>query len=249
MGQKIDLTGQTFGRLTVLRESPKRTRNGCVHWVCQCSCPEKTIVTVSAGSLKRGTTVSCGCYHREQVRNLNFIDLTGQTFNYLLVLEEIPDKRLRGQVWWKCKCLNENCGNITEATTLDLKSGNKKSCGCLKSAGEQKIQHILQIHNIPFEKEYSFQDCFLPSGQKAKFDFYVNNSYIIEFDGEQHFFSRSGWNTDEHLKKTQERDKIKNEYCAENNIPIIRIPYTHIEDISLEDLMPESSVYLLQTEN
>lgn len=38
MGKKIDLTGQKFGRLTVLYEYPKRNNSGGVQWVCQCEC-------------------------------------------------------------------------------------------------------------------------------------------------------------------------------------------------------------------
>ena len=59
MGKVIDLTGQKFGRLTVLYRGvnlkPRVTR-----WVCQCDCGK--IKTVTAGNLKAGTTVSCGCY-------------------------------------------------------------------------------------------------------------------------------------------------------------------------------------------
>ena len=45
--------------------------------------------------------------------------------------------------------------------------------------------------------------------------------------------------------KTKERDKMRNNYCKINNIPIIRIPYTVIDKIQLEDLVPQSSVYLI----
>ena len=79
------------------------------------------------------------------------------------------------------------------------------------------------------------------------FDFYVNNEYIIEYDGEQHFrFSGKGRNDEEHFNKTKEHDEIKNQYCFDNNIPIIRIPYTHYDNLYLEDLMPETSKFLIK---
>lgn len=112
------------------------------------------------------------------------------------------------------------------------------------SKGEFKIKQILEDNCIQFEQEKRFEDCkdqtFLP------FDFYVNDEYIIEFDGIQHFdFKNSGWNTEENFKITQKHDEIKNQYCLDNKIPIIRIPYTHYDDLCLEDLMPETSKFLI----
>lgn len=75
----------------------------------------------------------------------------------------------------------------------------------------------------------------------------MNNAYIIEFDGGQHFFYKegSGWNTKEHLQKTQFSDKEKNKWCKENNIPIIRIPYTHYDNLCIEDLLLETSSFII----
>ena len=105
---------------------------------------------------------------------------------------------------------------------------------------------ILTANNISFEKEKTFPDCVFPdTKQLARFDFYVNNEYIIEFDGEQHFsYVGRGWNTKEQFKKTVLHDKIKNQWCSANGIKIIRIPYTHEQDICLEDLLLETSVFI-----
>ncbi|MFF0512443.1 hypothetical protein [Streptomyces sp. NPDC004250] len=55
---KIDLTGQTFGRLSVVKEAG-RTPQGRGTWRCRCECgTEKDIV---GNSLRSGTTRSCGC--------------------------------------------------------------------------------------------------------------------------------------------------------------------------------------------
>ena len=141
---------------------------------------------------------------------------------------------------WKCIC---DCGNITYVTSERLQNGNTKSCGCLKSKGEMLISKILLDNNIPFEKEKTFKSCTFNTGALARFDFWVNNSYIIEFDGKQHFENTGGWNNNQ-LEKTQLHDLIKNEWCKNNNIPIIRIPYT-IKDINLEDICLETSSYIL----
>lgn len=59
-----DLTGQTFGRLTVVRPIPARPRT---KWLCVCSCGRETVVN-SASHLTSGNTKSCGCLHRESAR-------------------------------------------------------------------------------------------------------------------------------------------------------------------------------------
>ena len=84
-----------------------------------------------------------------------------------------------------------------------------------------------------------------------KFDFYVENKYLIEYDGEQHFIPTSFYSTDqdikkERFKKQQEYDQIKTNYCLKNNIPLIRIPYTKYESLSLEDLGLETSKYQIK---
>ncbi len=64
-GQLEDLTGKSFGRLTVISMIARRpeVRPDPVRWLCQCSCGAQTI-TVGT-SLRGGDTKSCGCYRRE----------------------------------------------------------------------------------------------------------------------------------------------------------------------------------------
>lgn len=67
-----------------------------------------------------------------------------------------------------------------------MRGGHTKSCGCLRmSRGEELVASILLQHNIPFIREYS---AFIyDTNRPAKFDFFVNESYLIEVDGETHF--------------------------------------------------------------
>lgn len=59
---------------------------------------------------------------------------------------------------------------------------NNISCGCWHgSAGEKRIQEILYENNIPFRSHVTFPNC-IDKGHLI-FDIYVNNKYIIEFDG------------------------------------------------------------------
>lgn len=59
MGKLIDLTGQRFGRLTVIGRAENNTRTGHPMWRCLCDCGQET--TVFGGDLRRGHTLSCGC--------------------------------------------------------------------------------------------------------------------------------------------------------------------------------------------
>ena len=62
----------------------------------------------------------------------------------------------------------------------------------------------------------------------------MKDNICIEFDGSQHFypFDDSEYYKNEFVK-LQLNDKIKNEYCLNNNIKLIRIPYTEIKNINV----------------
>lgn len=132
-----------------------------------------------------------------------------------------------------------------------------QSCGKCperQSLGELAISKMLINYKIPFIQEYIFEDFVYENGHHPRFDFYVpTKNYIIEYDGKQHFTyqaSELSWNTKERFEKTQKQDRIKNQYCFDNNIPIIRIPYTvDLSTIGKEDLEPETSKYLVRKDN
>lgn len=92
----------------------------------------------------------------------------------------------------------------------------------LKSSGERAVQTILEENNISFEEEKSIN-----TGRKRpqRLDFYIelnNKKYAIEYMGQQHFTQATGsWSKPvEHI---QELDKIKKDYCDNNNISLLYI--------------------------
>ena len=148
---------------------------------------------------------------------------------------------LDGHALWKCQC---DCGNITIVSSNNLQKGSIISCGCsLDSKGVIKIKQLLSNNCLFFQQEYVFNEC--KNINLLRFDFYVNNKYLIEYDGEQHFYSINHFGGKEQFQITQECDKIKNEYCKTHNIPLIRIPYTHYDKITIDDLRPETSQFLI----
>lgn len=91
MGKFKDLTGQTFGKLTVIKRVEDQ-KAGRPMWLCQCECGNLT--TVSSTRLMRPNgTRSCGCLKHQPSPSL--IDLTGQTFGRLKVLRR--DETAPGQ--------------------------------------------------------------------------------------------------------------------------------------------------------
>lgn len=73
-----DLTGQRFGRLTVLRFASKKNSN--YYWLCKCDCGKETIV--SKNHLSDGHTKSCGCFQREASKNFHTIHNMARTKIY-----------------------------------------------------------------------------------------------------------------------------------------------------------------------
>lgn len=71
MGKRIDLTGQRFGKLTVLQYHYRDKENRAV-WVCHCDCGNA--ISVSGKRLRSGNTTSCGCGKAERARLLKFKD-------------------------------------------------------------------------------------------------------------------------------------------------------------------------------
>jgi hypothetical protein len=108
-----DLTGTKFGKLKVLSKVVvKGARNGM--WLCRCECGQE-IVAQTTG-LKHGIKTNCGCIVENK-------DLTGRQFLKLLVI-----KRVKSGLW-RCLC---DCGETVEKDGRALRSGNTKSCGCLR---------------------------------------------------------------------------------------------------------------------
>ena len=120
MGKLIDLTGQRFGRLTVIERAENKGKFPM--WLCRCDCGNTK--EISGSSLRKGLTLSCGCYNRE-IKSDKVIDLTGQRFGRLVVVEQAGKKNRK--IMWKCAC---DCGKTTIVTGNSLKSGGTKSCGC-----------------------------------------------------------------------------------------------------------------------
>lgn len=91
------------------------------------------------------------------------------------------------------------------------------------SGGEKRIEKYLKRKNINFVWQKRFKDC--RDKMPLPFDFYVPKyNLIIEFDGEQHYKETKKFGR-ESFEITQKHDIIKNKYCLDNNINLLRLTF------------------------
>ena len=220
MGKFIDLTGQRFGRLVALYRAENKKKQ--TMWACKCDCGNTC--TVSAGALKSCHTLSCGCLQRENTSNKNKKDITGLHINHIFV-EGFYKVLYRRRSYYNCIC---DCGKRFIASRDDIVGEHIKSCGCLVSKGEELINTFLSNNNIRFIRQKRFIQC--KSILLLPFDFYLPDYNIaIEYDGEFHYRQYKSYG--DKLNNQQIRDSIKTNYCEENDIVLLRIPYWEKDNI------------------
>jgi predicted Zn-ribbon and HTH transcriptional regulator len=112
--------------------------------------------------------------------------------------------------------------------------GGSRCPKCNSSKGERKIGSFLKLNNIKHKQQYSFADCI--NKKRLLFDFSVFDQFenlilLIEFDGKQHFEPVDIFGGEDGFIQTRINDEIKNEYCKNNNIELLRIPYWEFDNI------------------
>ena len=108
---------------------------------------------------------------------------------------------------------------------------------CPKTLGEARIKNVLDNFNLKYKYQYYFNDC--RNIEPLRFDFGVldddeNLIILVEYDGEYHEKDIRGT-----LEYIQHNDEIKNKYCEDNSIPLLRISYKDkyiLEEILIDEL-------------
>lgn len=245
--------GTIFNNWKIIERVPNRGDN-VVYYKCLCLECKETVSEVAYRHLKEGRSTRCLKCAAKKVGQNSTIDETGKTYGFLFVErkateEEKPRKDKTG-VYWNCSCLK--CGKKNVIVFGDyLRNGDTKSCGCLRSYNEGRIAQLLSAANIKYSKQKTFKD-LISEGKRAcdqlLFDFAIYEkdrlSYLLEYDGIQHFEKGHLHNA---YEKTSKNDSLKNKYCFENNIPLIRIPYD--AEYTFDDLVLETTRFLLTPEN
>lgn len=225
-----DLTNLQFGKLTVIKRGDN-DKSGHVRWWCKCGCGNPKLILVAAGHLKSGHTQSCGCIRKDNIKPQK--NLEGKRFGKLIVKEFLGIKNHRSL--WSCDC---DCGKKINALSSSLTSGKLKSCGCLSSVAEFELSQFLTDEQIIFDTQYKFDDCKYK--RRLPFDFAIFHPqnkkllFLIELHGEQHYFpftfnSESDMQKKENFLHRKHLDKLKEDYCSGNNIPLLIIRYTNFQ--------------------
>lgn len=218
----VDLSGQRFGRLVVLHRVENKwspSGQGHTQYLCQCDCGNTTIT--QAQLLRKGGTVSCGCYKNETAMKRVHKNLEGQRFGKLLVIA-------RGDVYispkgkhksrWICKC---DCGNVTNVLQTSLLRGMSISCGCQKESRlASELKNYLE-KNCSAISEYKIIQH--PTNHRwMPYDIYIPGGIFIEIHGLQHYQDV------EYFYKNQENgfenrryiDNLKKQFAEQNGIYI-----------------------------
>lgn len=232
-----DLTGEVFGRLTVIREddvyiSPKGRRHK--QWLCECSC-DKKIISVRQSHLRSGGIKSCGCLRKEVMRDTHTIDLAGRVFGRLTVIERTNDYLFpngRPGIQYLCKCSCD--GKIITILGQSLVAKNTRSCGCISDSYMSTELKKYFIKNYSAIKEYSIVinpqthmplrfDIYIPSNKE------VFGNIYIEVNGEQHYLLNwfhlsqakvKGTSPEEEFEYQKKKDRMKRKYARKNGIYI-----------------------------
>jgi len=190
-----------------------------LEYICECGLSSK----ISYSAFKQGSRCKdCGNLKRKNAMKHDYNDIK----NYF----EQNGCILLSETYINCKsplkyiCI---CGNESTINYKSFKCGDR--CGCIKSYGETKLIDTLNALQIKYTTQHTYPDC--KNIRCLPFDFYVNNKFIIEFDGEQHFKSVKLFGGETKFRKRIEYDHIKNMYCIKKNIPILRISYLELDEI------------------
>lgn len=129
---------------------------------------------------------------------------------------------------WVCSA----CGHkwvCTIGARTCMKSGCPK---CNESHGEKMISLFLDNYKINYKRQKKFDDC--KHTYKLPFDFYLlDYNILIEYQGQQHFIPVKHFGGEKEFLKRKVNDQIKFDYCKNNNIKLIEIPYLEFDNIEL----------------
>jgi hypothetical protein len=184
--------------------------------------------------IERG--VGCGLCVNSQIGNYNTL-----LYEYPLIAKEwdfeknypvTPDKvspHSSARYFWICP----DCLNSYESTICHRTNGEPRGCPvCNESNGEKRIRKFLEDNNIEFIPQYKFENCRNILPLPFDFSFYINNEQILcEYQGLQHYEPVNRFGGEKEFKISKKRDKIKLEYCKDNNIKLIEIPYWDFKNI------------------
>jgi len=131
----------------------------------------------------------------------------------------------------KVKCFCNNCNTYFYNSPHTMLSNENGCSNCATtSRGENRIKEWLNDKGVEYKFQHVFKEC--KDIRVLPFDFYIPSlNTAIEYDGIQHFEPKDFFGGEESFNKLKKHDSIKSNYCMENNIRLLRIPYFQYEEI------------------
>ena len=251
-GDIIDPNNNLIYIRDVQRINPHRRRVG-VYDIQYDEYFEASLNDLRTGHTKHSLTTSYALRNGKNIRwnPGETRKIKGQPILFLKEIEPFIYKTPEGKNhrYRRGRFQNLDTNIIFECGVNSAKSGS--SSGTRKSRGERTISLILEELDISFSHQHVFYDCRNSNNRVLYFDFYLPDyNCCIEYDGEQHFV---GWKRDKStLEQIHKNDEVKNSYCLEKNIKLVRIPYTDLNKINKEYLvqkMKEQNVTLSKADS
>lgn len=126
-----------------------------------------------------------------------------------------------------CLIIHNKCKRIFKNSPANIYSKYSGCPYCYSSKGEDAVREFLKQNNYQFKEQYKIKEC--KNIRSLPFDFavFLNDKllYLIEYQGIQHYKPKWG---KKNLIECQKRDQIKLDYCNDNNINLIVIPYRRL---------------------
>jgi hypothetical protein len=225
LGKLIDITGQRFGRLIVIKlDHTEKGKNRHSYWLCKCDCGNEKII--DKNSLVGGGTQSCGCLREERLKESHqrdFVDLKNQKIGRLKIIKRGEDYISPGgfhRIQWLCQC---DCGNTKLIASSSLLSGGTKSCGCLARERTSEITKGGYGNSALNHIYYSY----IKSAKKRNLNFDLSKEYFVELINENCYYcncrpkqiSKNLWNNGDYIYNGIDRVDSSKGYMIGNVVP------------------------------
>lgn len=197
-----------------------------------CLDSEGYIIKLSLDSLGRCLSYqrfSVTCNEENYLHNLN---LHGEQNKFHSKVLSYRPSHIKNHVILTCLC---DCGEMFDVDANAWRRGDKTRCNdCNAEISDLEliVKEYLKNLGLNFIQQKRYKDCRYI--KPLPFDFYLPEyNCCVEVDGEQHYFENSKYfhnREKDSFNKLKEKDKIKTQYCLENNIKLIRLPYFQIRN-------------------
>lgn len=197
MRKLIDLAGEKFGKLTVIKRVP--SNNGRTYWLCRCECGNNKVI--ESYHLQHHEYISCGCIKKPNPKKINMVN---KVFGSLTVIREAPNPYKRKHTSWECIC---ECGNKIIAEGTLLRRGYYSSCGCKKA---ERISKTMFKHGKTNTRIYKIwhcmrQRCNNPNYYEAHLYYERGIKICPEWDNFENFYK---WAMENGYKENLSIDRI-----------------------------------------